>query len=29
VGYAVVEEFPIDARTDYWLEKSLPAASVS
>jgi GNAT superfamily N-acetyltransferase len=28
-GYAVVEEFPIDDRTDLWLEKALPAASVS
>jgi GNAT superfamily N-acetyltransferase len=28
-GYAVVEEFPIDCRTDYWLEKPISPASVS
>jgi GNAT superfamily N-acetyltransferase len=28
-GYAVAEEFPIDGRMDYWLEKTLPIASVS
>jgi hypothetical protein len=29
VGYAVVEEFPIDDRTDYRLEKPISPASVS
>jgi GNAT superfamily N-acetyltransferase len=28
-GYAVVDEFPIDRRTDYWLEKAITRASVS
>jgi GNAT superfamily N-acetyltransferase len=28
-GYAVASEFRIEGRTDYWLEKTLPVASVS
>ena len=28
-GYAVATQFEIDGRTDYWLEKRLPPASVS